>query len=378
MKRRLPPTREGWWFLIATFLVGAVAIDAGINLFFLTFGMMVCLLLASVLLAGLGLSGLQVRRIPPPVIHAGTPYLMGIALENRKRRLPSFSIEVEDLVDEHPIDKRCYFLKLPAGRTQETSYRHRLPRRGRHRLSGFRLATKFPFGLMQRGRTVVEPAEVVVYPALAALPPAILRGLPSPLAPSRRRAPNRQGELAGLRAFRPGDDPRDIHWRSSARRGRPLVREHEDDEGQKALIVFDNLATEEQRARSSTFSFTDAPFELAVSQAAALCVELVRRGLAVGLVTRGGEVPPAVGPRHLARLLGVLAFIQPEAPSQGQGQGQGQGGDGPLRARGEAIVRVRPGAAIVLEGARGPGGLRDPGGEAGARTRRGSGSGVSG
>ena len=49
---------------------------------------------------------------------------MGISLSNRKRRLPSFSVEVEDLVAGKPIDKRCYFLKLPAGRTQETAYRH--------------------------------------------------------------------------------------------------------------------------------------------------------------------------------------------------------------------------------------------------------------
>jgi uncharacterized protein (DUF58 family) len=342
MKRRFPPTREGWWFLIATLVVGGVAIDAGINLFFLTFGMMACLLLASVLLSGLGLAGLQVRRIPPPVIHAGTPYLMGIALENRKRRLPSFSIEVEDLVDEHPIDKRCYFLKLPAGRTQETSYRHRLPRRGRHRLSGFRLATKFPFGLMQRARLVVDPAEVVVYPALAPLPPAILRGLPSAQATAHRRALDRQGELAGLRAFRDGDDPRAIHWRSSARRGLPLVREHENDQGQRALIVFDNGASpasaQTRSGNSLTTTVADPAFELAVSRTAALCVELVRRGLAVGLCTRGGELAPAAGPRQLTRLLRLLAFIQPEPA------------DGPMRVRGDAVVRVRADADIDLGG----------------------------
>jgi uncharacterized protein (DUF58 family) len=356
MKRRFPPTREGWWFLIATALVGAVAIDAGINLFFLTFGMMLCLLLAGALLSRIGLSGLQARRVLPAVIHAGTPYLMGIALENRKRRLPSFSIEVEDLVDGHPIDKRCYFLKLPAGRTQETSYRHLLPRRGRHRLSGFRLATKFPFGLMQRTRTLADPAELVVYPALAALPPALLRGLPARLAPAARRQPSRQGELAGLRAFRAGDDPRDIHWRSSARRGLTLAREHEDDEGQEAWVVFDNQAASDRpndpsndpshdRPRGGSPDRTpdrprgpsdDAAFELAVSRAAALCVELTRRGLAVGLATRGSEVAPAFGPRHLARLLGRLAFIAPEA------------GEGPPRARRGVVARIRPGADIDL------------------------------
>ncbi len=231
MRRKLPPTREGWWFLLATLFVGAVAIDAGLNLFFLSFGMMACLLAASAVLSTMALAGLRVRRVPPPVIHAGTPYLMGISLANGKRRLPSFSIEVEDLVDGRPIEKRCYFLKLPAGRSQETSYRHVIPRRGRHRLSGFRLATKFPFGLMLRTREVPAPLELVVYPALAALPPAVLRALPAPRASAREKGPSRDGELAGLRLFRPGDDPRDIHWRTSARRGMAFVREHEDDVG---------------------------------------------------------------------------------------------------------------------------------------------------
>jgi uncharacterized protein (DUF58 family) len=316
LRRKLPPTREGWWFLLATLFVGAVAVDAGINLFFLTFGMMACLLLANGLLSTLGLSGLRVRRIPPPVVHAGTPYLMGISLENRKRRLPSFSIEVEDLVEGRPIDKRCYFLKLPAGRTQETSYRHTIARRGRHRLTGFRLATKFPFGLMARTRELADPAEIVVYPALAALPAAVLRGLPSPPSPARDKGPSRQGELAGLRAFRPGDDPRGIHWRTSARRGMLLVREHEDDEGREGTILLDN----DPDAGA-------AAFELAVSRTATLCVELARRGMAVGLATRGGEIPPSVGAAHLARLLTRLALIAPE-PGR------------PPHARRRPIVRV--------------------------------------
>src|SRR5687767_8008624 len=123
MKLR-PPTREGWWFLIAALAVGAIAVDAGVNLFFLAFGMMVCLIGAGFALAQVDLAGLRMRRVLPPSVFAGTPYLMGIVLENTKRRLPSFSIEVEDLVEGRPIDKRCYFLKLPPGRSQETAYRH--------------------------------------------------------------------------------------------------------------------------------------------------------------------------------------------------------------------------------------------------------------
>jgi len=328
-RKRQAPTREGWWFLAATLLVGAAAVDAGINLYFLTFGMMVCLVVAGVGLSELGLSGLRVRRVLPPAVHAGTPYLMGIALENRKRRLPSFSIEVEDLIEGRPIEKRCYFLKLPAGRLQETAYRNTMARRGRYRLSGFRLATKFPFGLVPRARTVADADDLYVYPALIPPPASLLRGLPAHPAPGRSFAPSRQGEFRGLRAFRPGDDPRDIHWRSSARRGIPLVREKEDEETRAATVVLDNDA--------QTGADPEA-FERAVSEAAGICVELVQRGFSVGLAVRGGEVRPAVGAGQAERLLRALAEIAPEAAPLP-----------PFRAG--TVVRIRPGASPVLDGA---------------------------
>ena len=325
--KRQPPTREGWWFLAATVLVGAAAVDAGINLYFLTFGMMVCLLLAGVVLSELGLAGLRVRRVLPPAIHAGTPYLMGIALENRKRRLPSFSIEVEDLIDGRPIEKRCYFLKLPAGRLQETAYRNTMARRGFYRLSGFRLATKFPFGLLPRTRSVEDADDFYVYPALIPAPDSVLRGLPAFPAPGRAFAPSRQGEFKGLRAYRPGDDPRDIHWRSSARRGIPLVREKEDEETREATVVLDN---------HPDTAAEPAAFERAVSEAAGICVELVQRGFSVGLAVRGGEVRAAVGAPQAERILRALAIIAPDA--------------GPLPpVRPGTTVRIRPGASPALE-----------------------------
>jgi len=326
-QRRALPTREGWWFLGATLLLGAAAVDAGINLYFLTFGMMVCLLIAGIALSEIGLAGLRVKRVLPPAVHAGTPYLMGITLENKKRRLPAFSIEVEDLIDGRPIEKRCYFLKLPAGRQQETAYRHTMARRGRYTLSGFRLATKFPFGLVQRARAVADNDELWVYPALAPVAAALLRGLPGRAAAGPDWMPSRQGEFRELRAFRPGDEPRDIHWRSSARRGVLLVREMDDEQARQATVVLDN---------DPALSADAAAFERAVSQTAGLCVELSRRGFSVALAVRGGDMAAGVGPAHLARIMRVLALIAPDAAPL----------PGALRG---IVVRVRPGAAPELD-----------------------------
>jgi uncharacterized protein (DUF58 family) len=328
---RFPPTREGWWFLGATVLIGLGAVNAGLNLLFALWGMMLFLIVASGVLSELGLARLEVRRAPPPVIHAGTPYLMGIALANRKRRLPSFSIEVEDLLDGRPIEKRCYFLKLPAGRTQETAYRHTIARRGRHRLTGMRLATKFPFGLVQKSRDVASPTEIIVYPALVPVAAAVLRGLPVRHGGSRQRLRSRDGDFFGLRDFRPGDDPRDIHWRTSARRGTPFVRENEDDEGLEVTVVLDNAAGGAPEA-----------FEAAVSQAASYALELLARGFRVALVVRGATLAADTGPAQATRILRALALVEPSgAPLES-------------RAPGDTTIRVRPGAAPELGRARGP------------------------
>jgi uncharacterized protein (DUF58 family) len=286
--------------------------------------MMLFLILASGVLSELGLRGLDVRRAPPPAIHAGTPYLMGIGLTNRKRRLPSFSIEVEDLEAGRPIEKRCYFLKLPAGRTQETAYRHVLARRGRYRLSGLRVSTKFPFGIIQKSREVSDPV-----------------GLPARPGQGRDKLRSRNGDFFGLRDFRPGDDPRDIHWRTTARRGVPFVRENEDDEGLEAIVVLDNAS-----------GATAEAFEAAVSQAASVSLELLQRGFRVGLVLRGAAVPADAGPAQVTRLLRALALVE---PAEAAAEAAGTKADAPFEPRVGAphVVRVRPGAAPELRSGRG-------------------------
>jgi len=346
-RRRFPPTREGWYFLVATLLVGLAAINAGLNLLFLVWGMMLFLILASGVLSELCLRKLEVRRASPQAIFAESPYLMGIALSNGKRRLPSFSVEVEDLLDGHPIEKRCYFLKLPAGRTQETAYRHVAPRRGRLPLSGFRVSTRFPFGLIHKSKDVVAPTDLLVYPALCPVPLELLRGFTSHHGRGYNKWRSRRGEFFGLREFRQGDDPRDIHWRTSARRGGAFVRETEDDEGQEVRLVLDNggpAARAHAAAGASEASDPafDPAFERAVSLTASVACELLHRGYRVGLAVRGEEITPESGPAQATRLLRFLALVARATP----------GAAAPNAGRSGAVVRIAPGRApeVGLEG----------------------------
>ena len=268
----------------------------------------------------------------PSAIHAGTPYLMGISLSNRKRRLPSFSVEVEDLVAGRPLDKRCYFLKLPAGRTQETAYRHQLARRGRHQLTGFRLSTKFPFGLIQKSRDVADAHELLIYPALVKVPEALLRGFPATHGLGRHKWRSRSGEFAGLRDFRPGDDPRDIHWRTTARRGVPLVRESEDDEGLEATVLFDNRLGDRRPDAEALRGGG-----VAGRRRWRRCCSSAATGSASARAAPRSR--PTAGAAQRSRILGFLALVEP-AKADAAMQGAGRRG---------ARIQIRVGLAPIVE-----------------------------
>lgn len=299
-------TREGRYFIALSIGVGLAAINTGNNLLYLLLGWLLSLIIASGVLSTQTLRGLRIRRRAPARLHAGRPFALEIEVENTKRTTTSYSVAVEDRVDDRPLDKRCYFLKLPPGRAQRSSYRHTFARRGVHRLSGFSVSTRFPFSLFEKSAQVTAELELLVYPPVRPVP------LPAPRARRqgeiRTASLGRRGEFFGLREYREGDDRRSIHWRSTARSGRLLVREMEDESLRRATIVVDNaLPADADEAQEEAL-------EAAVALAASLSDGYARRGYALRLIARGALVPFGLGAGHTERILKALALLETAAP----------------------------------------------------------------
>lgn len=301
--------------------VGFAAINTGNNLLYLLLGWLLSFIIASGILSEMTLKGLSVQRRPPPRVYANGPFLMEVVIENGKAKRASYSIEVEDLVGSTPLDKRCYFLKIPPGKSQRTSYRHTFVRRGRYELSGYRLATKFPFALFRKSRDVDAPLEVLVYPARVLVP------RPPPRTTSKGEATasrlGRRGEFFGLRERRASDDRRDVHWRSSARTGRLLVREYEDEHARRVVIGVDNALPEAVRDALEGGGLTPADearvaaVERAISVAASLAAAYLEVGWTVELAARGCHVPAGAGRQHeakIGRALALLPYTSDEVP----------------------------------------------------------------
>jgi uncharacterized protein (DUF58 family) len=311
--RRLSFTREGRIIVILSVGVGFAAINTGNNLLYLLLGWLLSFIIASGILSELTLKRLTVERRPPPRVFAGEPFLMEVVIKNEKARRASFSIEVEDLVGSNPLDKRCYFLKIPAAKSQRTSYRHTFVRRGLYTLTGYRVATKFPFALFRKSRDVEAPIDVLVYPARVAV------GRPSPRTSTRGESQanrtGRRGEFFGLREHRSGDDRRDVHWRSSARTGRLLVREYEDEHARRVVIGVDNALPDAVRDALADGALTPAmeaavaAVERAISVAASLSAAYLEAGWTVELCARDCHIPGGAGRIHEARIARALALL---------------------------------------------------------------------
>lgn len=310
--RKLRFTREGRYFVGITLGVGFAAINTGNNLLYLILGMMLSLIILSGVLSEVSLRHVRVKREPPTRIYAGRPFLMSMSVRNAKGRFPSFSIEVEDLVDGEPLDKKCYFLKIPAGRTQETSYRYLFERRGLYRYDGMRISTKFPFALFRKSREADLGAEVLVFPAIKPVPHLVSDDRRRPGEDGDLRK-GRGGEFHGLREWREGDDGRDVHWRTSAHAGRLMVREWEVESARRVSVVLNNLKTSQTHPDD---------IEEAVSMAASIADRLLDEHVEVELITHTDRVPFARGAQHRWRILTVLAlleFVEVDAASSLEG-----------------------------------------------------------
>jgi len=305
-RRTIKPTRDGWWCLLVSVALGVAAINTGNNLLYLLVSALLALIVVSGILSEQSMRGLDLTGVAPEEIYAGQPALLGATIANRKGWFTSYSLTVELLAAEaralESTSRFIYVRRVEAGRERLVTWEETLPRRGRHRLTGVRITTRFPFGLFVKAARPALADEVVVFPAVRPVSAESLRRLgESGEASARRRG--RGNDLYNLRGYRAGDDPRFIHWRSSAKTEGLMVRELEADTSQNTRLV---LVGRGRRGAET--------LERGLSEAASLAVALVRAGAGVELTGPDCEVPLGHGRAHLRRMLTALALYDTEAP----------------------------------------------------------------
>ena len=307
--RRVRPTREGKWYVGITIGVGLAAINTGNNLLYLFLGTMLSLIIISGVMSELSLRHLTVIRRLPTRAQVGRAHLVEIEVFNKKKKIPSYAVEVEDLRTSQPADKRCFFLKISPGSAQVAAYRRTPQRRGMDHHVGFRVATRFPFGLFEKSKEISSKGDLIIYPAVD---PVRIVERSGGAIHSGSGAIGRGGgdEIAGVRPERQGDDPRDIYWRKSTLQKHRVMRERGQEISPEVNLSLD--------VQSPIVPEADFPlrFERAVRDIASRAVAHVKRGDRVMVVTSTGSRVRVDRAAGIDPLLRFLALLEPSPPER--------------------------------------------------------------
>jgi uncharacterized protein (DUF58 family) len=193
--------------------------------------------------------------------------------------------------------------RIPATAAVAAEYRLPTRRRGMFDVGPLVLRRSDPFGLFVFEHHHGTHVPFWVHPkrhALRALPASEIRSLEGPTTDS---APRGTTAFHALREYVLGDELRHVHWRTSARTGTLMVKQHVDTSLPDVTVVLDTRRE----------AHTPESFEEAVEIAASVLVSATVERFPVRLVTTAGaSVSSAGGENAGPRFLDQLALVELE------------------------------------------------------------------
>ncbi|MCP5424772.1 MAG: DUF58 domain-containing protein [Gammaproteobacteria bacterium] len=280
-RTHLTPT--GYLVSFATVTAAVIGVNPRLTLAVQIFSLLVSLLAVAIAWSLWFRPRLSIHRVLPSMATAGEPLRYRLRVENRgKRRQREIAVvdelqthwpDVDDFrryhdpADRHrnPFDRVVGYPRwlglirhlrgaenvtrvlpaVPPGTHIEVEMTLRPLRRGYLRFAGYRLVRSDPFGLFNALRRYSGPARLLVLPRRYPLNPPRLAGgriyQPGGVALAANRGDSE--EFVSLRDYRPGDSLRDVHWRSWAKTGKPIVKEKRPEYFTRHALILDTCGT---------------------------------------------------------------------------------------------------------------------------------------
>ncbi|MFP6659585.1 MAG: DUF58 domain-containing protein [Pirellulales bacterium] len=327
LRRKTVICREGWYYLLVLAFIITGSILREVNLLLVMAGMMFFPFVFNWRAVVVGLRTVNFTRRLPRQVVAGDLLVVDLVVEKRPsrfslRRPSSWGLVASDCIRresndrrrDKPLRPRLIFWRVPVGQRLRDSYRVRLNRRGRYEFGPLTVSTRFPLGLVRRTMVVDDQDTIVVLPRLGRLTKQwtnVFREAHIGTRSHQKKVGVLEGDFHSLRDWRPDDGQRWIHWRTTARRGSPVVRQFERQQNQNLLLLVDLWRPKKANAAD------EEAVELAASFAATVITDVCRRGnsyLHLGIA--GSEIVSREGPASVGLLseqLEMLAAAQADS-----------------------------------------------------------------
>lgn len=230
---------------------------------------------------------------------------------------PNVRIKNQQLVTSAETAQMIFRTMFSLGMYERVSHRYTIQchRRGWHRLGPVKLTANDPFGMASRVLELDEQEGVLVYPRVVPITELVVPAR-QPLGDLKPSTPLVEDpmRMSGVRPYVPGDSPKRIHWRATARTGEIQTRVFEPSATPVAAIFLDTI----------TFSHlwegqNSNLLELSVTVAASMAQQLMDGRHQVGMYanapipnqSRAVRISPGRRPGQLTRILESLAMLAP-------------------------------------------------------------------
>jgi len=244
-------TREGMQVLFMAIFVLLAAILRDVNLLIVLAGTLLATLLIQWRVCAKTLKGLSTYRRLPRSMHSRKGFEVELVIMNPKKWLGAWLVLAQDRIKYVSADPASEQISQGIGllyssiapcSTRVQKYRCIVQRHGKYQFLGTELTTRFPFGLLRGIMPHNGGDTFIVQPAIGKITPSWLElfGIRTSNARLRQtRSLSDEGDFFGLRAYRAGDSPRWIHWRSSARRDELVVKQFQQADSRELIVLLD-------------------------------------------------------------------------------------------------------------------------------------------
>ena len=306
---------EGQALAVILFLSALDALDVLRSELYLAWAVFAALVVASLVVSSLlRLRAVRVEVLAPRRVVVGDPACFSVVVHNDGSD-DRVSLRVRGAIlpwDGAWTTRGVGIARVAAGERESIELHARFFARGTHTLEPIGVRALVPLGLALGPATKSEPVRVLVVPKIARVAsialPAVRRHHRGGVPRASHTADAR--ELAGVRPYRIGDPVRDLHARTWARIGEPVVREYREEYFTRVGVVLDTDLGRASHPR----------FEAAVSLVAGIVARVAAGDALVDVVVVGKSVHEATLGRSLGSLdlaLDLLATADPEGAFDG-------------------------------------------------------------
>lgn len=304
-------TSKSIFLLITVIILLAIAWNTDITIVYIFFSIAFVMFLLSFVHLQFNAPDIAITREVQDTAYEDDIVNVKMTIQNR-RGLPLYFFELLDMFPGGPPEEKetsLFILDLKPRESKKISYIANCYQRGLWKIGPVVVVSQDALGFFKNEKTIKVFSEILVYPNLFRIFsfPQLASGSVSWIGVETARISGDSHEFFGVREYQRGDAMSRIHWPSSARHNKLIVKQFERNAVQEATIILD------LKKGHDIGGGKDTTLEYAVKIAGSIAKFLLNEGVLVQMIGYGKEavtLPFGKGDSHMYKILEYLASVQ--------------------------------------------------------------------